>query len=187
MRREVSPAEAAELLASARRVLVFGVSGGGKSALSRWIEQTYGLPHISMDRDIRWLPGWQVRDRVEQRRRTETYVAQERWVMDGTTVSSFDIRVPRADLGIWIRVPRAQALWQMMGRVLKSYGRVRFDMAQGCPEQLPDRAFLDWIWTFEAKQAPRICAALEQYGPDLPVVTLRSRRDIAALKTALRS
>ncbi|MEM1079181.1 MAG: AAA family ATPase [Pseudomonadota bacterium] len=181
MPREISPTEARARLATAQRVLVFGVSGGGKSTLSASIERAYGLPHTSIDRDIRWLPGWQLRDRAEQRKLTEGFVAQDRWVIDGTTVSTFDLRVPRADLAIWVRVSRARALWQLTKRVWGSYGQVRPDMAEGCPEQLPDREFLHWIWTFEAKQGPRIQAALERYGPELSLVTLRAPSEFREL------
>lgn len=172
-----APTDAQPILASAKRVLVIGNSGGGKSTLSRRIEEKLGLPHVSIDRDIRWLPGWQVRDRGEQRRLTEHYAAQDRWVIDGTTVSTFDIRVPRADLVIWLRPSRGRALWQLATRILHSYGRVRPDMAPGCPEKLPDREFLEWIWTFEARQAPRIEDALNRHGADVPLTILRTRSE----------
>lgn len=134
-----------------------------------------------MDRDVRWLPGWQVRDRADQRARVKHAVAQPRWVIDGTSVDSFDLRVPRADLVIWIRTNRWRALWQLMGRIWRSYGRVRPDMAEGCPEQLPDLEFLTWIWTFEARQSPRILAGLAEHGPDTPLVILRTRRETEIL------
>lgn len=181
MPRELSPVEAREVLSQARRVLVIGVSGGGKSTLSRKIEEAYGLPHISIDRDIRWLPGWEVRDRTEQRELTKHFVSQDRWVIDGTTVSTFDLRVPRADLVIWIRASRRRALWQLAKRVWGSYGQVRPDMAEGCPEKLPDREFLEWIWTFEKRQSPKISNGLATHGANTPLVVLRSRCDAERL------
>lgn len=181
MQQDISTRKAHTILKSANRVLVIGISGGGKSTLSARIEATYGLPHISMDRDVRWLPGWQVRARTEQRALVETFVAQDQWVIDGTDVGSFEQRVPRADLVIWIRTNRWRALWQLTGRVWRSYGRVRPDMAEGCPEQLPDREFLGWIWTFEKRQGPRIVAGLAEHGPEVPVVMIRTRRDADAV------
>lgn len=179
--QELTPTAARGVLATARRVTVIGISGGGKSTLSQRIEATYGLPHISIDRDIRWLPGWEVRDKDAQRKLTEAFAAKDRWVIDGTTVSTFDLRLPRSDLVIWVRASRARALWQLAGRVWRSYGRVRPDMAEGCPEKLPDREFLEWIWTFESRQSPKITAALARHGPDVPLVTLRSGADTRAL------
>ncbi|WP_238365186.1 hypothetical protein [Mesobacterium pallidum] len=47
--------------------MVIGVSGSGKSTLSQQIAARLDIPYVSHDRDIRWLPGWQVRDRAEHR------------------------------------------------------------------------------------------------------------------------
>ncbi|MDA8747092.1 hypothetical protein N9M66_02655 [Litoreibacter sp.] len=173
----VSPNEGNHTLRTARRILVIGSSAGGKSTLSRKIAAQFDLPYVSLDHDVRWLPGWTVRDRTEQRRLTEQFVMTEAWVMDGTTVSSFDLRGPRADLVIWMRPHRLRAMWQLTKRVWGSYGKVRVDMAEGCPEQLPDREFLNWIWTFEKKQSPRIIEALDRFAADVPVVTLRKPSD----------
>ncbi len=104
--------------------------------------------------------------------------------MDGNGPSTFDLRLPRADLVVWVRVPRRTALMGVARRVLLNYGTVRIDMAEGCPEQLPDREFLTYIWTFEQRLAPRIVAAIDQHGPDVPVVTLRTRREFEALLVA---
>jgi len=181
MVNDVTVPQAADMLRTARRVLVVGCSGGGKSTLSQAISERFGLEYLSYDRDVRWLPGWRVRDRDEQRGIVRDLVARDRWVMDGTTVSTFDLSLPRADLMIWVRVPRRVALAGIAHRVLANYGQVRPDMAEGCPEQLPDREFLAFIWSFERRVAPRILAGIERYGPEVPVVTLRSRRAFAAL------
>lgn len=177
MPNDISIEKAGRVIRDARRILVIGNSAGGKSTLSRKIAERFDLHYVSLDRDVRWLPGWTVRDRAEQRQLTEQFVAMEAWVIDGTTVSSFDLRCPRADLVIWMRPHRWRALWQLAKRVWGSYGEVRIDMAEGCPEQLPDREFLTWIWTFEKRQSPRIIAGLDRFAPEVPVVTLRKPSD----------
>ena len=76
--------QAAEHIRTARRILVMGCSGGGKSTLSLKIAKRFGLSYISLDRDVFWLPGWVVRDRVEQRNIIASRILEERWIMDGT-------------------------------------------------------------------------------------------------------
>lgn len=181
MPNNVSIPHAASLLRTAKRVLVVGCSGGGKSTLSLKISESFDLEYFSYDRDVRWLPGWQVRDRDEQRQIVADLVRRDRWVMDGTTVSTFDLRLPRADLLIWVRVPRRVALGGVARRVLANYGKVRIDMAEGCPEQLPDREFLSYIWTFETRVAARIVSAIDRFGPSVPVATLSKRSEFPAL------
>jgi adenylate kinase family enzyme len=177
----ISLSSAVEHLAMANRVLVIGCSGSGKSTLSIRIAERFGLEYQSYDRDVRWLPGWEVRDRAEQRVRVLDLVGRERWVMDGTTPSTFDIRLPRTDLVLWLRVPRRLALIGIVRRVFSNYGSVRPDMAEGCPEQLPDREFLSYIWTFEKRVVPRIMAGLDLHGPSVPVAMLHTRKSVEAL------
>jgi len=144
-------AHAAALIKAASRVMVIGCSGGGKSTLSQEIARRFNLSYISMDRDVLWLPGWVLRSREAQRPLIEALVAGERWILDGNNSSSFDIRVPRSDLVLWVRMPRWLCLWGTFSRAIRHYGRTRADMAPGCPERL-DWEFFRYIWHFERER-----------------------------------
>ncbi|OBZ94014.1 ATPase AAA [Pararhizobium polonicum] len=178
--------QALPILRGVSRVLVIGCSGGGKSTLSRKLSGRLDLPYVSMDRDFYWLPGWTKRAKADERALIAATVAQDRWIMDGTGASSFDLRLPRTDLVVWVRVPRPLCLWGLICRVASSFGRVRPDMAPGCPEQLPDREFLSYIWNFDRRVSPIIVERLDRYAPDMPVLTLRSRSDMRALVARLQ-
>jgi adenylate kinase family enzyme len=91
--------------------------------------------------------------------------------------------VPRADLVIWVRMPRLTCLLGVARRVWRYHGTVRPEMAADCPEPLPDRTFLDYIWNFERKSAPVFIRKLEQHGEGVPLVTLSSRREARRLLT----
>ena len=106
---------------------------------------------------------------------------RDRWVMDGTGPSSFDIGLPRTDLVVWVRVPRHVALAGLAIRVKNHYGTTRPEMADGCPEKFPDREFLSYICHFEKRSAPAIIRNIDRYGPDVPVVVLKSRHEINQL------
>ncbi len=177
----ISVADGKAALASARRICVIGCSGGGKTTLSMKISEKLGVEYMSFDRDVGWLPGWVMRDRAEQRKIVTGLVARDRWVFDGSGKSSFDIRLPRADLVIWVRVPRYLALWGLAGRVIANFGKVRIGMADGCPEPIPDREFLSYIWNFDRDHTPKFEAAIDQYGAGVPVVVLRSRTEMRDL------
>ena len=173
----ISLADAAQHLARAHRILVIGSSGAGKTTLALRIADHLQLDYQSIDRDVRWLPGWVERARGEQRTRIRQLVARERWVMDGNGASSFDLRVPRADLIVWLRLPRLAALTGLAGRVAGNFGKVRVGMAPGCPERFPDRDFLSYIWNFEQRTSPKFIEQIDRHGPNVPVVILRSRGD----------
>ena len=173
--------QAATQLRQARRILVIGCSGGGKSTLSRKIAKALEIPYHSMDREVFWLPDWVQRPRDEQREIISHIVEAEAWLMDGTNPSSFDLRLPRTDLVIWVRLPRWRCLLGVYRRATRYVGRHRPEMADGCVEQWPDREFLSYIWNFERKFAPRIIEEIEKHGPNVPVVTLKSHGEMAQL------
>lgn len=177
----ISIEDAAARLASVERIMVIGCSGGGKSTLSKKIVAHFDLHYISMDRDFYWLPGWVKRDKADERRLIAEAVAGGRWLMDGTGPSTFDLRVPRAEMIIWVRVPRWQCIWGVISRGLRYAGETRPEMAPGCVEKFPDREFLSYIWTFERKFSPAIIRNIDLYGPEVPVVVLKSRREIGRL------
>lgn len=179
--RIVNIEDAESLLQAADRVLVIGCSGGGKSTLSLQLSDHLQLPYISMDRDFYWLPGWVRRDRETTRALISQAVSGERWIMDGTGSSSFELRMPRACAIIWVRMPRWLCLWGVFSRSILHLGRTRPDMAPGCPERLADREFLSFIWNFERQTSPRVVDGVRRFNPDCPVIVLKSRGQMRRL------
>jgi len=175
--------EAQSLVELANRILVIGCSGGGKSTLAQQVASKKKIKYISLDRDVRWLADWKPREGSERRKLVEKLVLGERWIMDGTYPTSFDIRLPRTDLVIWVRVPRYVCLYSVYKRSIANHGQTRPDMAKGCVEQLPDREFLSYIWNFERRSAPVVSQNIETYGPDVPVVVLNNRAEVNLLVT----
>ncbi len=174
MPNDVSIQEAAVLLRQCNRVLVIGASASGKSTLSRSIARKFNLQHLSLDREVFWQPGWTLRDKSQQREIIAQLVAQNRWVMDGTGHSSFDLRLPRTDLLIWVRLPRHVAFYGLFRRWLQFRGQSRPDVADGCPEQFPDLEFLSYIWNFERDDVPKCMEGIDAHGPNVPALTLPS-------------
>lgn len=168
--------EAAERLKTAERVLVIGCSGSGKSTLALRLAGRLGLPYVSMDREIFWLPGWQTRPRAEALARLQGIVAQERWIIDGTSPGTLPLRLPRTHLVLWLRPPRLMSLYGVISRWLRYRGRSRPEMADDCPEKI-DREFLAYVWNFEKRESPEIEENLAAFGPEVPVCVLKSRRE----------
>jgi len=184
MPKYITYQKAADELKAANRILVIGCSGGGKTTLATKLAETLDMEYQSIDRDVRWLPNWTQRDRKQQRAILQALVSRDRWIMDGSGASTFDIRLPRADLILWVRVSRFTALKGLTLRVLRTLGTVRPEMADGCPEKLPDIEFLSYIWNFERKHAPLFIVNIDKYGSDIPVVVLKSHTEIANMMSA---
>ena len=61
------------------RVLVYGVTGSGKTTLAARLANQTGLPWHSVD-DLTWEPGWVEVPSDEQRRRIDAICAGQRWI-----------------------------------------------------------------------------------------------------------
>ncbi len=94
----------------------------------------------------------------------------ESWVSDGNFAqATFDIRLPRADLIVWLERPRLLCATRAVLRVFRS----------GEAHRLGDVAkVLRFIWGFDRINRPRIEALIEQYGRHIPLVRLRTEADI---------
>ena len=166
-----------------QRALVIGSPGAGKSTFARDLSVRKGLPLVHLDQ-LYWEPGWVIAKPDVYRARLEHVLATDAWVMDGNYSSTFDLRLPRADAVVWLDRPRWLCVTRVLWRIWGSYGRVRTDMAAGCPEQL-DLEFLRYVWTFRAKHRPRITAALTRHDATHRTAVLSSDREAQAFLEAL--
>ncbi len=179
--------EAAEFLKRADRIVIFGSSGGGKSTLAQKIARILGVRYVSMDREVFWLPGWVSRPRPEQREIIARIVNEDRWIIDGNNPRTLDLRLPRADVILWVRVSRWLCLWSIFKRGIVYRGRTRPDMAPGCQEQWPDREFISYVWNFERDDVPEFMEGIRLHGTDVPLVELRSRAQMGQLLQRLEA
>lgn len=162
-----------------QRVVVIGSSGAGKSTFARRLGAATGFPVTHIDQ-LFWQPGWVQTPKPLYLERLAAVVEEDCWIIEGVNASTLDLRLPRADLLIWLERSRLACLWRVARRVVSSYGSVRPDMAPGCPEQLPDFGFLTYIWTFDSRIAPRIEAAIDNHGMRERTVRLTSDADAEA-------
>jgi len=165
-----------------RRVLVIGSSGAGKSTFAAALGQLLGLPVIHLDQEY-WLPGWTEPARQAWRAKVGELAAGEAWVMEGNFSGTWDLRAPGADWILWLDLPRRVCLRRVLRRLVSNYGRVRADMAPGCPERL-DLAFLRHVWNYPKKQRPRVLPLLEELGCLHKLVVLRSSAEAQRLLQA---
>jgi adenylate kinase family enzyme len=155
------------------RILLLGCAGSGKSTLARKLAEKTGAPLIDLDRIWRG----KTQETPEFRATLAELHAAEAWISDGNfAVVTFDLRMPRADLVVWLDRPRLACAWRATIRVLRAGEMHR-------PREL--LTVLGFIWGFDRQNRPRLEALRLQYGPDVPVVRLRTDRDIAAFVTGL--
>lgn len=169
----------------ARRIVILGNAGSGKSTLARRLGERLGLPTVHLDR-LFWQPGWTEPETDAFRARVREAVSGDGWICEGNySRKTFDLRLPRAELVIWLGTPRVTCLARVLLRSVRN--RPRPDRADGCEERF-DRAylaFLHYVWTFERDTAPRIERERRAIAPEVPVVRLDSPARIAGFVDAL--
>ena len=161
--------------ASPRRIVVLGCAGSGKTSLAQQIGERTGLPGICLDEMSRPLCSWG--ELSYFRSLLGEAHAKEAWISDGNFAQvSFDIRLPRAELIIWLELPRILCAWRACRRVFR----------QAEPHKLRDLpAVLAFIWRFDRVNRTLIEVARLTNGAEVPVMYLKSGREITGFLQSL--
>jgi adenylate kinase family enzyme len=101
-------------LHGARRILVYGVTGSGKTTLAERLGRVTGLPWTSVD-DATWQPGWVLRPEEEQREIFAEVCARDAWILDSAYATWLDLALARAELIVGLDYPR----WLSLGRLVR--------------------------------------------------------------------
>lgn len=163
-------------LATTDRILIIGCSGSGKSHLSRLLGEHLDLPVLHMDCFF-YRPGWIPLDESTWHNVVSEFCARDRWIMDGSFSSTFPIRFPYAEVIVDLALPRSLCLFRVLKRWAFSFGRKRSDLPEGCPEKL-DLKFMQWIWNYPKRTAPRVLDAVDKHGRQALYVRFTSAAEV---------
>lgn len=171
----------APLTARPRRILLAGTSGAGKSTLARTIAARIDAPYIEIDALFHG-PRWSARESFLAD--VAQFAAQPGSVTEWQYDSARPVLAERADLVVWLDLPRLVVMRQVIARTVRR--RVRREELWNGNLEPPLRAiFTDreyivrWAWSTHHRTAERI-AELAARQPELPIVRLRRRAHAAA-------
>lgn len=106
-----------------RRILVYGVTGAGKSTAAEQIASRTGLP-LTLADELTWEPNWVPVDEAMQRSRIAAVVAGDRWVLDTAYSAWLDIVLPRVDVVVALDYPRWFSLQRLARRsVMRAFDK----------------------------------------------------------------
>ena len=105
---------------AARRIVVVGVSGNGKTTLSRRLGARLGLPVIELDA-LNHQPDWREASDQEFRRDVEAAMSSsDGWVFDGLYQRKIgDLILREADTLVWLDQPLPLVLQRLVKRAVK--------------------------------------------------------------------
>ena len=101
----------------ARRVMLYGVTGSGKSTAAARISAATGVPWTSVD-DLAWQPGWVQLPEDQQRERITEICAGETWLLDTAYGVWRDVPLARVELVVGLDYPRWLSLLRLARRTL---------------------------------------------------------------------
>jgi adenylate kinase family enzyme len=123
-----------------------------------------------------WRPGWVNLTREEFDVVHNAAIEEKKWILDGNFDRTMEPRIRRCDTVVYLDFSRIACLCGVMKRILTTYGKVRPDMGDGCPERF-DLAFLQWVWNFNKNKREKNYRLLEQYG-DKRIYILKNRKQV---------
>lgn len=169
-----------------RCISVVGTSGSGKSWLATRLASKLGLPYLELDA-LRHQPGWRELPDAQFLELVSRFVKQDGWVVDGNYFSIVTEPAvwPAADTVIWIDLPKAAVMRQVIWRTLKR-GVLRQELWNGNRESLRDmlrwdpyKSIVRWSWTsYEAVRGRYQATMNDERWQHLGFVRLRSRHEM---------
>jgi adenylate kinase family enzyme len=127
-----------------------------------------------------WNPGWVPKPDDEWDELVRQYTDQEQWIIDGNYSRTMDLRIKRADVIIYLDMPRYLCIYRIVKRRFMYHNKTRPDMREGCPEKL-DLAFVKWVWNYRKRSRMGTLGRLQQAGADQQVITVTTRKQVKEL------
>lgn len=155
------------------RILIIGCGGAGKSTLARQLGKKLDLPVVHLDK-LHWKPGWVEESQEEFDRKLALELEKPRWIIDGNFNRTMPQRLRKCDTIIYLDFSRWTCLMGVIKRVITTYGTVRPDMGEGCPEQF-DLEFLRWVWNYNKNNRERNYQLLNE-ATHVQKIVLKNRR-----------
>jgi hypothetical protein len=161
-----------------RRLLVYGVTGSGKSTAAERIGAATGLPVHLVD-ELTWRPGWVAVPAEEQRGTFDRITATDAWVLDTAYSTWLDLVLERCDLVVGLDYPR----WLSLGRLLRRTAvRIvdRRPICNGIVETVRNLFSRDSIiaWHFRSFARKRTRMRAWAASGDVPIVVFRRPADL---------
>jgi adenylate kinase family enzyme len=124
--------------AAPRRIVVWGVTGSGKTTFAKRLGILLGLPVMELDA-IRHRNGWNATDWPEFREILTNKLdeSKEGWIVEGSYHQIMDVYLSRAEALVWINLTFRVSFWRLLKRTLsRGWTRTRLYTPDGPHESL---------------------------------------------------
>jgi adenylate kinase family enzyme len=174
--------------ADARRILIYGVTGSGKTTLADQVADATAIEWHSVD-DLTWEPGWVQVPAEEQRRRIQQICQQPEWILDTAYGIWLDVPLGSAQLIVALDYPRWFSLQRLIRRTFVRLFDQRL-ICNGNHESLRGLFSRDAIILWHFKSFKRKRRRIRQWSDDPtapPVLRFTSSRQTEQWLAGLRT
>lgn len=162
----------------ARRILVTGSTGSGKTTVAGALARKTALPHVELDA-LHWGPNWTMRE--DFLKQAYEAIAQDAWIVEGGYQRITAAAYPRAELVVWLDLPFRVVFRQLFLRTTRRL-RTQEPFFAGNRESyrmtfFSRESLLLWLARTYRSRRRHVLELAERY-PEVKLVRLRSRRDV---------
>jgi len=167
------------------RIVVQGASGSGKTTFARELARILDAPYLELD-SLYHQEDWTALDADEFRERVDGFAQQPRWVSDGNYRAVRDLLWRRADVILFIDLPRRQVIVRLLRRTIRR-GFAGEELWNGNRESLrhlfslnPERNVVLWSWKTHARYHESVPNEARTQAPHAHVLVLRSSTAVSS-------
>jgi adenylate kinase family enzyme len=158
--------------------MVFGLPGSGKSTFCLELAEKTQLPLYHLDKYF-FLENWIERDYAEFLEIQKSFVNEERWIIDGNSMQSLEMRFARADAAFYFRFNRFICLWRVLKRMFARSWHIS-DVPEGCSKQVRWKLIV-YLFRFHHRYQSKIESLKLKY-PHVVFYTVRGKSDLKQLR-----
>lgn len=167
------------MIKQAKKISVLGISGSGKTTISRELSKKLSLPVYHMD-TLFWKENWTEVPEAEWQKAEFKITEKDTWIIEGYIDADYYQRLDKSDIIIYIDLKGYKSALNVLTRWWKHRINPRSEL-KGCPERL-DLVFLYNI--FFQKERKGIEQAILKSDSN-KVIRLKNREEIREFLDAI--
>ncbi|MCE2715875.1 MAG: DNA topology modulation protein [Pseudomonadota bacterium] len=142
------------------RIMIFGRPGSGKSTFAKRLHEITKLPLYHLDKHY-FLSNWVERNKQEFLDIQQSLVIQDRWIIDGNSIKSLEMRYSKTHVALYINFPKWVCIYRILKIIFFPNANID-DRAKGCTDRL-NWKLLEYCWTFDKRIQKSLAYLKEKY------------------------
>ncbi len=138
--------------------MIIGLPGSGKSTFAAKLGRLLDIPVHHLDRH-RFVANGGKRDKQEFLEIQKALLKEESWIIEGCSISTFEMRFARADIVIYFYFSRPLCIWRIIKRLF-SHDKTLSDT--GCANVF-SWELVKYIWSFDRENREGIEQLRKKY------------------------